>query len=420
MFESHSIISFHHLKVSTTPDENGLYALVRWDTDESLKLGKEGIDSIKFLSEGKTIQETAHMTKIPVSSVKEFLQSLQDNSFIKSVDNKPITDSVEKIHPWLTSIDRKYFKIFISKPFLYLSFIFIISGICLGIFVLGYFPNYKNYFWTNDLLTVLVSITLIDIILVIIHELGHFIATKAVGGEAKMRINYRFMNIVAETESYHLSILPKELRYFVYSAGMFIDFLIISLLYWFIFIISIIHAQSGFLRNFFSLIILLEVTGIIWQYNVFLETDMYNFLSDYLNVENLRGTTRKFLLRKVHAWKNQLLQPLKKLLTKLLYNAKDFEASDDLRFLNIANRRKITIYSFIFISGLLFYTLQYVLLLIPRDITFLFQGASNLFTALLKGNILKIFESIILLLLLTYQYILLLYLATKKRLKRHV
>ena len=73
-----SKIVFYKLRQATFPDEDGLFAVVRWDTDESLKIEKGGISLIRRLTEGKSIGIAANESDVNINSAFSFLNKLPE------------------------------------------------------------------------------------------------------------------------------------------------------------------------------------------------------------------------------------------------------------------------------------------------------------------------------------------------------
>jgi hypothetical protein len=207
-------------------------------------------------------------------------------------------------------------------------------------------------------------------------------------------------------------IIPKKKHYYIYVAGMVCDLLIVGLLYWFITFTELFHLKIGLLQNFLITVVLMEIIGIIWEFNVYLETDLYNFLSEYLNIEFLRNDSLKFIYEHINKSKKIYLYPIKDLVKGI---STDFvQKSDDLRVMNKDTRRKLLFYIYILIAGLVITTLQYIFYAIPRDFTFIYQGLRDSAYAVKTSNIILLSKSIIIIALVAFDYFLLFYLLLKR------
>ena len=427
----HSKIEFYKLRMGADPDEHNLYGLVRWDTDDTLKVDKNVIELVKLLSEGKTVQEAAHEIKFALDVVLLLLKLLEESHFFKSVDGEQLDDTGTKIKPWLATVDKKWFRWMVSKYFIYPVLAISITGIIMGFIVNG-IPSYKSFFWTPDIFVVFVSLFIADIFLITAHELAHFLATKAVGGEAVMRLSYRYIYIVAETESYHLGVVPKRERYLVYLAGTFMDLFIVGTIYWFLIAAKLLNIELGSAYNFFIAVILINFMGTLWLFDVFLETDMYNFLSEYLGMENLRNDALKYITLHTKRWKRVLLFPVKRVL--LLFPKNYADTSDDLRLLSKSERRKLFIYVFVLIIGMMLTSLEFIFYTIPRDYTYLAAAVRDLLLAvknvditsfsrssgmIITALVIPLLKSGAIIVIVLFNYVLLILLKNKEIIRRH-
>ncbi len=399
-----SKIEFHRLRISSQPDEHNLYGIVRWDTDDTLRVDKNVIELVRQLKDGKTVQEAAHEIGFSMQVVEMVLKMLDDANFFKAIDGVELEDTGKVFKPWFAKLDPKWFRWLLFKPLLISLFLFGVTGIISGFFVFGV-PNYKSFFWTTDVFTVFVSLFIADIFLTFIHESAHFLFTKAVGGEAVMRINYRYIYIVAETESFHLGVVPKRLRYLVYLSGSMLDIILSGLFYWLLLISAFYGMQLGSLHQLLIAIILMQLISFLWQLNVFLETDLYNFVSDYLGIENLRSDAVKYIVSHTKHWKKIALFPIKKIL--MFFSANSSSGSDDLRLLTKQERKKLLIYVFILILGIIFITLEFLFIELPRDLIFITQAASNLLEAFRNMQFIDILKSMLMISIILLNYLML-------------
>jgi hypothetical protein len=189
------------------------------------------------------------------------------------------------------------------------------------------------------------------------------------------------------------------------------DIFTVGLMYWFLIVTAVFSINIGQIHNFLIALILLQCIGIIWEFDVFLETDMYNFLSEYLNMENLRNDAIKYITLHTKKWKRILLFPVKRLLQFFLKD--NAESSDDLRFLSKGEKRKLFIYVLFLIVGILFTTFEYLFYTIPIDVTYVSYGINDVIKAIQQLDIILLTKSIAVITLITYDYFLLLYLRMK-------
>src|SRR3982751_5091343 len=85
-----------------------------------------------------------------------------------------------------------------------------------------YFPEHRFFY--------ALSLVIIGCSAVFLHEMGHLLAAKALGVNARLSISHRLWMIVAETDLTGLWSVPKHKRYFPMIAGPLIDMVSASIL----------------------------------------------------------------------------------------------------------------------------------------------------------------------------------------------
>lgn len=416
MFQKNSTLSFHQLRMSVTPDVNELFAVARWDTDVSLKIDEISLLFLTQLVHGKSISEATKISKLDIKTAYRLVHSFIDAGFISRIGHKKISDQYPQIKPLLVNLHSRSVKWIISKPFQWGAMLFIVGGIIIGLLESAHIPSYTDFFWTEDIYEVFLSLFLIDTVLVIGHELAHFLVTKAVGGEATIRISNRFIYLVFETESYHLAVIPKALRFYVYLAGMIFDMLVIASMYWIFSISNLFGWELGSMFPLMKTIILIEVIGIIWEFNVYVETDMYNFFQELFDFEDLRGSAKKYIQKKIDRTVQIIGTPFVKNTSQLL--TRSSTTIDDFRYFRKKEKRILIVYCMILLLGLLFTGTQFVIFSIPRDLHYLKTAAIDLVRGWQDVDLIVLFKSSSLIFLILHEYVLLLYFRTKHN-KQH-
>ena len=148
-----------------------------------------------------------------------------------------------------------------------------------------FFPDHRTLTWT--------ILIVLDLVAVFIHELGHLVAARAAGVNSRMGISNRLWNLVAETDLTGLWGVPKRQRYLPMLAGMLIDATTAALL------VLLLFAQrkdllvmSGFCVRLIRALALSYLLRILWEFFLFVRTDVYYLIATFFNCKNLlRDTT---------------------------------------------------------------------------------------------------------------------------------
>jgi hypothetical protein len=133
------------------------------------------------------------------------------------------------------------------------------------------------------------------------HELGHLLAAARHGIPSRLSIGNRLWNIVAEADLSGILSLPKRQRYMPLAAGMLVDVVNIAIL---TIVVSLWarNDDSGFLMQLLHALTLQISVTIVWQFNIFLKTDVYFLLCTWFNHPNLDNDARAYL----GSWQHRL------------------------------------------------------------------------------------------------------------------
>jgi len=121
--------------------------------------------------------------------------------------------------------------------------------------------------------------------LVLKHEWFHYLAAVSLGVPAQIKFGSRYIFIVLETQSDAINLLERSKRHRFYLAGMIGDLLFMV----FLFHVSTLLALLGITIDprLLSLCFLQTAAGIIFQFDIFLKTDLYFVLTDLFKKDNL-------------------------------------------------------------------------------------------------------------------------------------
>jgi hypothetical protein len=131
---------------------------------------------------------------------------------------------------------------------------------------------------------------------IFLHELAHLIAARAVGVNSRMGISYRLWYLVAETDLTGLWAVPKQQRYMPMLAGMLLDAVSGAVLILALFGGQIAtHTLSVFWVRLIRAMVFMYVMRILWQFFLFVRTDLYYVIAALFNCRNLLADTGVWL-----------------------------------------------------------------------------------------------------------------------------
>lgn len=169
-----------------------------------------------------------------------------------------------------------------------------------------YAVNPTALLFYNNFTITLVSLLLLYVVTTALHEAGHMISAARLGINSTLSVSNRLWNIVLEADISGIVSLPKHKRYLPLLGGMLVDIFNISLLT--ILIKFLIEAQvNPYLIQLCQALILQLIITIIWQFNLFLRTDIYYLLSTISSYPNLDMEARIYIKQ----WLTQLKNSVK-------------------------------------------------------------------------------------------------------------
>jgi putative peptide zinc metalloprotease protein len=123
--------------------------------------------------------------------------------------------------------------------------------------------------------------------LVVLHELSHVFAMRALGQDCTLTIGHRLYFVVLQSNVAGARALPRRMRYVPYLSGMTWDLLLV-------FICLLVHATVLPLPILGAVVYVLAM-GLLFQFAFFMRTDTYYVLTNWLRLGNLMEDMRHWL-----------------------------------------------------------------------------------------------------------------------------
>jgi hypothetical protein len=152
-------------------------------------------------------------------------------------------------------------------------------------------------FFTTSFVVVELTIVLGQLPLSAIHELAHLLAGRRLGLASRIRLSNRFYFVVFETTLDGLVGVPRRQRFLPMLAGMAADIVAMAGLT----IAAALARDSHPLVGGICLALAFStLPRIIWQFYLFLQTDIYYLVATLLGCIDLQGTSRQWLANRAH------------------------------------------------------------------------------------------------------------------------
>ncbi len=276
------------------------YIVGRPEIRSYVAMSDAGYAVVEMLGANRTIAEVkeALTTRFGGEAVqlRPFLEALVAAGFVKSIDARAVPEGPRHQRYHLTGWKRRHVAWLFSAPALVVC-----SGLvaaALGIVMLEprYVPRPADFFVAPTYLATVMLATVVSVLMVAKHELAHLAAAKFVGIEARFGLSHRMYFPVVQTELTDLWLADKGRRYLVYVAGMASDVVAacaVVVLMW-------LHDRGAFALPDLAyrtckLAVVIAAAGVLWQFNVFLRTDVYYVFANFFDCKNLASDAQAYL-----------------------------------------------------------------------------------------------------------------------------
>lgn len=155
-------------------------------------------------------------------------------------------------------------------------------------------PSYRNMFFTSRLSLIPVVLMAIGMVFVLLHECCHMLAGRRLGLPSKLGIGRRLYFLVAETRLDALLSVPYRQRYLPFFAGTLADTVVIAALTLFAAGLRDLGAPA-WCSGLCLAVAFTTVLRVIWQFQFYLETDLYYVIATALRCTHLQAATRFYI-----------------------------------------------------------------------------------------------------------------------------
>jgi putative peptide zinc metalloprotease protein len=258
-----------------------------------------GVDVIRMLDAGATIEEVEQkFASLPPDErpdVREFVGTLAEVGLVAELDGRPVAyEAPEEQEATGVTILRglrgERVRWMWGRPALVLHAVAFVAVLVLLALHPSYFPLSRDFFvlpWLS-LNTVLVALTSVAFLLV--HEMAHVTAARAMGVDGRINVGRRLWVPVAQTNLGEIWELPRGSRMVVYLAGIIVNtWIFLACL-----VIVMLIGPSP-VQRWLRLVMIFEFYGVASQFVFFVKTDLHYVLADLFYARNLMEQSREYL-----------------------------------------------------------------------------------------------------------------------------
>jgi putative peptide zinc metalloprotease protein len=358
------------------------------ETGVFLAVPPEAVELLEQFAQGKSVGEVSTLYQQrygEVLDMDDFLGLLETKGIVKPFTqgkaqffvSQPARPQVPKVRYHFGNFPQPLARRIFSRPVLAVCFVLMaLAGAAMvrdhSLIARPndfYFPEHRAFTW--------VLFTLIAYVSILLHEAGHLVAAQAVGVSSRLGISNRLWYLVAETDLTGLWGIPRNLRYLPLLAGLLIDTTsaaaLILLLFardqhWLEMPILVVRLTRAMVLSYWL--------RIIWQFFLFVRTDIYFVIVNFFNCRNLLKDTEAFL---------------RNLVAKVIPKVRTVDQTG----IPLAERRVIHAYSIVWVAGrgMAFFTL--IVVTIPVALSYI-KNLAGVFKAGYSGNRYNFVDSIVL------------------------
>lgn len=259
------------------------------------------IDAIHLINLGKPLGEieTQLIEKYPKEEVDllGFAEQLLELQLIAEIDGLKVAGQGKKEENlgffW---VSPRWGRFFFKKETYFVYVILFLVDLFLFISHPTLFPHYKDLFIFKLMCLNIPTWMIISFCLVLIHEFGHVLATRAYNLPTRLGIGHRLFLVVFETDMSSVWKLPSKDRNVLYLAGLCFDTTIL----FFALACQLAFANgSGIFLGILHVIVFDTFIRMVYQCSVYMKTDLYylveNVTGCYNLMENAQQLIRKWL-----------------------------------------------------------------------------------------------------------------------------
>jgi putative peptide zinc metalloprotease protein len=257
---------------------------------------------IELLRSGRPVTEVSAAAAESCGTdvdVADFAESLCELGLAELAQG-PARQAGAAPEPWGGPARRRWAPLVVGLP------AWLLAGLAFGVCVVGFaarpdlWPSASDLFPLGSPVLSVIALTVVMCALRGLHELCHWLAARAEGVRASVRIDRRLFMVVFETDLTGLWGLPRHRRYWPLLIGMAFDTVVLAAV-----LALRLAAGAGLWRpapelaKILAALTFLQVAAVGVQFFVFVRTDVYAVMVTATGCSNLWEVTRLTLRRRL-------------------------------------------------------------------------------------------------------------------------
>ncbi|MEU8210968.1 hypothetical protein AB0B85_17440 [Micromonospora sp. NPDC049044] len=281
--------------------EDGVCEVGRVDTGEFVELPAEGVDLVRWLGAGLPLGEVRRRFTDRYGTepdLADFLDGIASCGFLRldattGDGGAPATgaEAPRRGVAVLANLSPRRVSWLLAPPMRVLY----VGGWLTAPLLLALVPSLRptpaDAFLLDGVLANALVVAMVAWVLVLLHELAHAATVRALDVTGRLSISRRLWFLVAQTEMSAVRSVPRRRRYAPYLAGLTWDLLLMSA--------CLVLQLAGVHERLVRGVVYTLTLSVVYQFLVFMRTDIYYVLGNWLRLGDLMGDTRRWLANQV-------------------------------------------------------------------------------------------------------------------------
>jgi hypothetical protein len=273
-------------ELSVVAEDDGEYVVGNPETGVFVALPAIGVTVIERLRGGATLGEAGLAASAEVGEevdTVDFGNTLVELGFIATVDGASIASQAEpSSRRWISGVRPELVRPLFA-PLAWVCYgVLFLACVLLMVVVPAYRPDPGDVFFLPSPVFSFGVLAVWAMLSSAGHEAAHWLAARAQGVPARFSIGRRLYFLVFETDLSQLWSLPRRRRFGPLLAGLAYDTVTLSAL-----LAVAVISSDGFVDQVAAALVVVEASGILFQFMVFLRTDLYAVLVMLLGCREL-------------------------------------------------------------------------------------------------------------------------------------
>ena len=293
-----SVIKFHPLSRIREPDNR--YYVGHEASNTYLHLDEKYAEMIRLCDGKRNLKKVVNLysqyhnlprkkdaRKNLLKETIDLMQQLFNYNLIQYINSIELA-SAKKIRKTKAILKPAFLKYFFSTPAYLLYFFLFTLGFLLTLRYPFLFPRAKDIFWHPQLSYSVITQLIVSIIVISKHEVFHLASAASFGIRGNLSLSKRYFYLVAETKLDNIYKISRDKRIKIYIAGIASDCIVYGLG-----ILILLLSKTNFILSsslpfgFIKQVVLISWLSIIWQFRIFMKTDIYALIEDYSGYDDL-------------------------------------------------------------------------------------------------------------------------------------